>query len=386
MPDPAILGVGSTPYGAFRGTRTARGLGAEAVRAALADAGLEPGQIDVAYVSYSLAGVLEGQESMLGQLLLEEAGMVGLPVTRVESACASGSTAVREATLAIRAGAARTVLAVGVEVMTSVPTAAATAALAGSGDIDLEGSIGQTFPAHFAMVAQVHGRTYGTTPGQLAAVAVKNHAHGALNPKAQFQRPVTVEQVLGATRVADPLGVFDCCPVSDGAAAVVIGDGTAPGRGNVRIAASELATGRYEDERPLTTFDATRQAATAAYERAGLGPDDVDLFEVHDCFTIAEIVHSEDLGLCRPGEGGPLAESGETGLRGRFPINASGGLKAKGHPVGATGIGQVVEIAEQLRGESGPRQVANARVGLAHCMGGFLHGDCGSMAVTLLTR
>jgi acetyl-CoA acetyltransferase len=384
--DPTVLGVGSTPYGAFQGERTARSLGAEAVRAALADAQLSPDQVDVAYVSYSLAGVLEGQESMLGQLLLEEAGLVGLPLTRVESACASGSTAVREATLAIRAGAARTVLAVGVEVMTAVDTAEATAALAGAGDLDLEGSVGQTFPAHFAMVAQAHAREHGTTPKQLAAVAVKNHAHGVLNAKAQFRRPVTVEQVLGATRVADPLGVLDCCPVSDGAAAVVIGDGSLTGRGGVRIAACELASGRYEDERPLTTFDATREAAGAAFERAGLGPSDVDLFEVHDCFTVAEIVHTEDLGLCGRGEGGALVESGETALGGRTPVNVSGGLKAKGHPVGATGIGQVVEIAEQLRGESGQRQVVDARVGLAHCMGGFLHGDCGSMAVTLLTR
>ncbi|MFN8215607.1 MAG: beta-ketoacyl synthase N-terminal-like domain-containing protein [Solirubrobacterales bacterium] len=386
MADPAVLGIGSTRFGAFHGERSAKALGTEAVRAALADADLKPAEIDAAYVSYSLIGVLGGQESMLGQIVLEDSGLVGLPVTRVESACASGSSAVREAVLAIEAGAARRVLVLGVEVMTSAPTPKVISALAGAGDLDLEGSIGQTFPAHFAMVAQLHMREFGTSLEQIAAVAVKNHEHGLLNPKAQFQRPISVEQVIGAKRVADPLGVLDCCPVSDGAAAVVIGAGAAAEPGDVRIRACELASGTYESERPLTTFDATRRAAATAFARAGVGVEDVDLFEVHDCFTIAELVHCEDLGLCARGEGGDLVESGRTRLGGESPVNVSGGLKAKGHPVGATGVGQIVELTQQLRGDAGSRQVEGARVGLAHCMGGFLHGDCGSMAVTVLAR
>lgn len=384
MPDPAVLGIGSTRFG-IHPDRSARQLGGEAVMAALADAELSARDLDAAYVGNSLTGVLTGQESMVGQLALDEAGVVGLPVTRVESACASGSAALREACLAVAAGAARTVLVLGVEVMTSAPTAEVVTALAGAGDVELEGSIGQTFPGHFAMVAQRHSREYGTTPEQWSAVAVKNHAHGALNPKAQFQRRVTIDQVLAARRVADPLGVLDCCPVTDGAAAVIIGDPSLSGRAGVRIRACELFSGEYDDERPITRFDATRRAAGAAFERSGLGPRDIDLFEVHDCFTVAELVHYEDLGLCEPGEAGPLVESGATSLGGTMPVNVSGGLKAKGHPVGATGIGQVVELTEQLRGEAGARQVEGARAGLAHCMGGFLHGDCGSMTVTVLT-
>lgn len=384
MPDPAVLGVGSTRFGVHPG-RSARQLGGEAVLAALEDAELGPGDLDMAYTANSLTGVLNGQESMVGQLALDEAGIVGIPITRVESACASGSSALREAHLAIAAGAARNVLVLGVEVMTSVSTAEVVTALAGAGDIELEGSIGQTFPGHFAMVAQRHAHEFGTTPEQWSKVAVKNHDHGALNPKAHFQKPVSLSRVLAARRVADPLGVLDCCPVSDGAAAVIIGDGSVGGRGDVRLRACELFSGEYRDDRPITTFDATKHAATAAYARAGLGPHDVDLFEVHDCFSIAELLHYEDLGLCGEGESGALIDSGQTRLGGAMPVNVSGGLKAKGHPVGATGIGQVVELTEQLRGEAGPRQVEGARVGLAHCMGGFLHGDCGSMTVTVLT-
>lgn len=383
MPDPAVLGVGSTRFGNL--DRSARQLGGEAVLAALDDANLGPKEIELAYVANSLTGVLTGQESMVGQLSLDEAGIVGIPITRVESACASGSSALREAQFAVAAGAASNVLVLGVEVMNVAPTAEVVTALGGAGDVELEGSIGQTFPGHFAMVAQRHAYEFGTTPEQWSMVAVKNHEHGALNPKAHFQRPVSLTDVLGAKRVADPLGVLDCCPVSDGAAAVIVGDGSRPGRGDVRLRACELFSGEYDDDRPITTFKATKDAAQAAYAQAGLGPDDVDLFEVHDCFSVAELLHYEDLGLCEKGEGGALVESGETRLGGRMPVNTSGGLKAKGHPVGATGVGQIVELTEQLRGEAGPRQVEGAGVGLAHCMGGFLHGDCGSMTVTVLT-
>lgn len=380
-----VRGAGSTRYGAFRGARSARSLGCEAVRAALDDAGIAPSAVDAAYVGTSLTGVLTGQESMIGQLALEEAGLVGLPIVRVESACSSGSGALREGVIALRAGAADTVLVLGVEVMSSAPTAEVVTALAGAGDVELEGSLGMTFPGHFAMVAQRHAHDYGTTPEQLAAVAVKNHANGARNPKAHFQRPITLEQALGGERIADPLGIYDCCPISDGAAAVVLTRAAGADARSVRLRACELVTGRYEDDRPLTTFETTPRAATAAYERAGLGREDVDLWEVHDCFTIAEIVHVEDLGLCAKGDGGPFTAAGETALGSRTPVNVSGGLKAKGHPVGATGVGQVVELVTQLRGEAGSRQVEGAKAGLAHCMGGFLHGDSGSITVTILT-
>jgi acetyl-CoA C-acetyltransferase len=385
LDDLAILGVGSTRYGAYGGSRTARDLGREAVCGALEDAGVTPDTIDAAYVGTSVTGLLTGQESMVGQLALEEAGLVGLPITRVESACSSGSAAVREATLAIRAGSARTVLVLGVEVMTSAPTAEGVSALAGAGDIEYEGALGMTFPGHFAMIAQRHAYEYGTTREHLAAVAVKNHGHGALNPKAHFQRPITSDQVLRATPVADPLGILDCCPLSDGAAALVISKRDEPRPRDVRLRACELVSGTYADDRPLTEFETTPRAAAAAYEEAGIGPDEIDLWELHDCFTIAEVVHTEDLGLCGKGEGGEYIASGATGIGGEHPVNVSGGLKAKGHPVGATGVGQLVELTTQVRGEAGARQVEGARAGLAHCMGGFLHGDSGSITVSIVT-
>jgi acetyl-CoA acetyltransferase len=321
---------------------------------------------------------------MVGQMALEEAGIVGIPVTRVENACSSGSSALREAILAVEAGAADVVLALGVEVMSGVETAVAMRALAGAGDVEREGDLGMTFPAHFAMMAQVHQAEFGTTREQIAAVAVKNHEHGVLNEKAHFRRPIDTADVLNAPLVADPLTVLDCCPISDGAAAVIVSRERS-GRGDVRVRATELVSGRYADDRPITRFDATIEASRAAYENTGTGPEDVDLWEVHDCFTIAEIVHTEDLGICAKGEGGALVEAGATSLGGRSPVNVSGGLKAKGHPVGATGLGQVVELTTQLRGEAGPRQVPGARWALAHCMGGFLHGDCGSIAITMLS-
>jgi acetyl-CoA acetyltransferase len=382
--DVSVIGAGSTRFGAFRGAISARRLAAEAAREALRDADLQPGEIDLAYVAYSLAGPLTNQESMLGQIALEEAGMVGLPIVHVESACSSGSTAVREAVLAILAGAGETVLVVGVDVMTTVPTERAMTALAGAGDFEREGGLGMTFPAHFAMVAQAHQGEFETTRKQIAEVAVKNHAHGVLNDKAHLRRPVTVADVLAAKPVAEPLTTLDCCPMSDGAAAVVISDRKRQDRRDVRIRAVELVSGRYDDDRPLTQFDATIEAAASAYANAGVGPEDVDVWELHDCFTIAEIIHTEDLGLCQKGEGGPFIESGATRLGGKSPVNVSGGLKAKGHPVGATGVGQIHELTTQLRGEAGERQVHGARTALAHCMGGFLHGDCGSIAITVL--
>jgi acetyl-CoA acetyltransferase len=382
--DVPVLGVSCTRFGAFHGAVGARTLGCEAIRNALSDAGLESTDIEAAYVSYSVTGVITGQESMIGQMALEDAGIVGIPIVRVENACSSGSSALREAILAVQAGAADVVLALGLEVMTSVDTSVAIQALNGAGDLEREGALGMTFPAHFAMMAQAHEREFGTTREQVASVAVKNHAHGVLNENAQFRRPISVGDVVGARAVADPLTVLDCCPITDGAAAVIVGGGERSGRGGVRIRAAELVSGRYDDDRPLTRFDATIEAASAAYEHAGVGSGEIDLWELHDCFTIAEVVHTEDLGLCAKGDGGPFIESGATALGGSSPVNVSGGLKAKGHPVGATGLGQIYELTQQLRGEAGRRQVAGARTGLAHCMGGFLHGDCGSIAITVL--
>lgn len=384
----AIVGVGATPFGDHRETAMRR-LGATAVAAALDDAGLPGSRLDAAYVGCGITGLLDGQEGMIGQLLLRELGITGLPVTRVENACSSSACAVREGWLAIRSGEADIVLACGVEKMRGYPTETVTRALAGDGDIDLEARAGLIFPAVFAIMAKAHMARFGTPREALAAVAVKAHTMGALNPKAHMQMPITMEQAMQGRPIADPLTVYDCCPVSDGAAAVILASErvarTLSGP-KVWLDACALVSGHYASDSDLVSFDATKRSAARAYATAGLGPEDIDFAEVHDCFSIAEILHSEDLGFFEKGEGGFAALRGDTSLGGRKPINMSGGLKAKGHPVGATGAGQIVEAALQLRGQAGARQVEGARVGLTHCMGGFFGADCGSLAISILTR
>jgi acetyl-CoA C-acetyltransferase len=354
---------------------------------ALGDAGVKARTIDCAYVGNALSGLLGGQEGMLGQLILREVGVTGIPVTRVENACASSACAVREAALAIRAGEAQIALAFGVEKMLGHPTDVVMDALAGDGDLAIEGSCGLTFPGVFAMMAREYLQRYRTPREALAAVAEKAHANAAKNPLAHYQQALTREAILNGRLVADPLTVFDCCPISDGATAVVLASEgvarTLPGK-TVWLDACVLATGTY-DCQDMTSFKATRTASQIAYERAGVSPIDVDVAEVHDCFTIAEIVHSEDLGFFEKGDGGFAALRGDTKIGGVVPINTSGGLNAKGHPVGATGAGQLVEVTKQLRGDAGARQVKDARVGLCHCMGGFFSGDCGSLVVSILT-
>jgi acetyl-CoA C-acetyltransferase len=308
-------------------------------------------------------------------------------VTHVENACSSSACAFREAWIAVASGLYDFALAMGVEKMTSASTEKAIKALISSSDVELESGI--TFPGVFAMIAQRHMLEFGTTREQLARVAVKAHKYGALNPHAHFQKETSIEEVLSSPMIAEPLRLFDCCPVSDGAAAAILAPKDAvPDRNDqaVHIAASVLKSGMYTDDRPLTRFESTIEAAKEAYEFAGIGPEDIDLAEVHDCFTIAEIVHIEDLGFCEKGEGGRYIERGDAEIDGRTPINISGGLKAKGHPVGATGIGQIAELVLQLRGQAGKRCIPGAKVGLSHCMGGFLHGDGASLAVHILKR
>ncbi len=383
----AVVGVGSTPYGEHPRVPT-RTLAAQAVVEALDDAGVDGRRLEGAYVGYGITGLLDGQEGMVGQLALRELGITGLPVTRVENACASSACAVREASLAIRAGEAEIVLAFGVEKMCGYPTGDVMRALAGDGDVALEGDAGLVFPGVFAMIARAHMARYGTPREALAAVAEKAHANAARNPKAHFRKAISRAHALAGRLVADPLTVYDCCPISDGAAALVLASEAAAKRlagPKIWLDACVLVSGTYDQE-DLTTFHATRRASALAYERAGIGPGDVDLAEVHDCFTIAEILHTEDLGFVPRGEGGFAALRGETAIGGRIPVNASGGLKAKGHPVGATGVGQMVEVVTQLRGRAAGRQVPEAKVGVTHCMGGFFAGDCGSVVVSVLSR
>jgi acetyl-CoA C-acetyltransferase len=373
MRDVAVIGSGLVHFGELW-EKSLRQIWAEAALAALADAGLET--VDHITIGCMTPGLFTGQEH-LASLLADEIGLAGVAATRVESACASGGLAVRAGFAEIAAGLADVVLVTGVEKMTDVDGADATYALGTAADQEWEGFHGITFPGLYAMLARVHMARFGTTIDQLAAVAVKNHANGLLNPHAQYQMKVTRETVLASTLVADPLRLLDCSPVTDGAAALVLASAETarklrPGRPLVRITGSGMATDTITlaNRKDLAELAAVRLAGERAYAMAGRKPADVHVVEVHDCFTIAEIMTTEALGFFAPGQGGPAVEKGLTAIGGRIPVNPSGGLKAKGHPVGATGVAQVAEIVTQLRGEAGARQVKGARVGLAQNMGG----------------
>jgi acetyl-CoA acetyltransferase len=369
----AVVGVGTTKFG--KHDRSSAELFAEAARDALADADLSPSSVQALYYGNVVGGETEKQLHT-GPQAASVLGIPTVPTTRFETACASSHAAFRHAVMEIAAGVSDVVLVGGAERVLNVPTADSTEYFAYASDATWEQPLGLTFPGVFALVARAHMAKYGTTEEQMAAVAVKNHRHGALNPKAQFQKEITLEQVLRSAYVADPLKLYDCCPFTDGGAAVV-------------LASEEIARARpravwvlgtaaasdsmlMHDKKDLARVPTTERAAAAAYRQAGLGPTDVNVVELHDCFTIAEIVATEGLGLFEPGAGGIAAEKGWTSLGGKLPVNPSGGLKSKGHPIGATGAAQIAEITTQLRGEAGPRQVDGARVGLAHTLGGNL--------------
>jgi acetyl-CoA C-acetyltransferase len=297
-----------------------------------------------------------------------------VPTTRFEAACASSHAAFRHAVMEIGAGISDVVLVGGAERVLNVPTEDSTEYFAYASDATWEQPLGLTFPGVFALVARAHMQKHGTTEEQMAAVAVKNHRHGALNPKAQFQKEITLEMVLKSPRIADPLKLYDCCPFTDGGAAIVLASEeiARKSKRSIWVLGSAAASDSMllHDKRDLSRVLATERAAAGAYAQAGVGPADIDVVELHDCFTIAEIVATEGLGLFEPGTGGIAAEKGWTSLGGKIPVNTSGGLKAKGHPIGATGAAQIAEVVTQLRGEAGPRQVEGASKGLTHTLGG----------------
>ncbi len=371
MRDVAVIGVGMQKWGELW-EKSTRDIFVESALLAMDDAGVDT--LDSMCIGSMSPGLFAAQEH-LESVMADYLGQVGIPATRVESACASGGLAFRLAYLEVASGLHDVVLAGGVEKMTDVSGGDATQALATAADMKWEGECGVTFPGLYAMMAVAHMAKYGTTREQLAAVAVKNHHNGSMNPRAQFRMEVTVEGVINSVKVADPLNILDCSPITDGAAAAILvpADMVKKFKGQgVKV----IGTGHSTDtialqhREDLTTLAAVTNSADQAYKMSGKGPRDMDFVEVHDCFTIAEIIVSESLGLFERGKGGPAAEAGETSLTGKTPINPSGGLKSKGHPVGATGVAQIVEITEQLRGECGKRQVAGARVALAQNMGG----------------
>ncbi len=372
MRDVAVIGVGMNRWGELW-EKSLRDIWTEAALEAVDDAGID--RVDAMYVGCMSSGLFVGQEH-LGALLADQLGMGPIPGTRVESACASGGLAFRQAWIAVASGLHDVVLATGVEKMTDVDGGAATDALATAADQEYESYHGVTFPGLYGMMARAHMHQHRTSRRQLSAVAVKNHRHGALNPLAQYPQPVTVEQVEESVLVADPLRLLDCSPVTDGAAAVVLVPledvRNLTKQPPVRVAASAHATDSMalHDREDLAWLASTERAAGLVYAQAGIEPGDVSFCEVHDCFTIAEIMVIEALGLAPRGCGGSGAESGATALGGKVPVNPSGGLKSKGHPVGATGVAQVSEAVLQLRGQAGGRQVENAHWGLTQNMGG----------------
>lgn len=369
MRDVVVIGAGMTKFGELW-DKSIKDIFVEAALKAIEDAGVK--QLDSMYVGAMSSGLFVGQEH-LGAVMADYLGVAPIPATHVESACASGGASFRQAYLEVASGASDIVLAGGVEKMTD--GADVTEALATAADQEYEVFHGVTFPGLYAMIANAHMHQYGTTREQLAAVAVKNHKNGSKNPNAQFGFEVTLEQVLKSTRVADPLGLLDCSPVSDGAAAVIVTTmeiAKKLKKKPIKVIASSQASDTIAlHSRPsITTLGSVVNAAKKAYKMSGLKPSDIDLCEIHDCFTIAEIIVSEDLGFFKKGEGGKAAEKGLTAIGGKIPINTSGGLKSKGHPVGATGIAQIIEIYEQLNGKAGERQVKNAKIGMAQNMGG----------------
>jgi len=374
MRDVAVIGIGCTTFGE-KWAASFRDLFVEAGSLALKDAELSGEHIDAMYVGNMSAGRFIEQEH-IGALIADYAGLSTrhIPSTRVEAACASGGLAFRQAVIAVASGMEDIVVAAGVEKMTDVGTGASVDTLAGAADREWEGFMGATFPGLYAMIATDYMHRYPLTREQLAMVAVKNHRNGAKNPIAQFRSEITVETVLSSSLVADPLRLFDCSPITDGAAAVILAPLDRAREFTdtpVRVLATAQAsdTLALHDRRDISCLDATVVAGERAFAMAGLPREKIDFLEVHDCFTIAEICAIEDLGFCKKGEAGRLTEEGVTALNGDLPVNTSGGLKACGHPVGATGIKQVCEVVQQLRGEAGARQV-NGEIGLTHNVGG----------------
>ena len=371
--DVAVVGAGMTRFGEHW-KEGLKELITDAGIKAVEDAGISGRDIQLIVGGSMSSGMFAGQEHT-GALFPDYLGLNPVPAIRTEAACASSSVALATGIMAIQSGKYKCVVVGGVEKMTDVYGNLATTALAGAMDRDNEAHFGLTFPGVYALMAQRHMYQYGTTREQIAMIAVKNHANAMHNPNAQFHRKITVDDVLASPLIADPLRLLDCSPIADGAAALILVP-AAEARKHTDTPIYIRASSQKSDTlglymRPdITTVGATVAAAQDAYKQAGMKPGDIDFAEVHDCFTINEIIATEDLGFAKKGEGGRLIQSGETQIGGRIPVNPSGGLKAKGHPVGATGAAQIVEIVEQLRGEAGGRQVAGAENGLAHNVGG----------------
>lgn len=404
-----IAGVGMTRFGKHLDTPL-KGLAGEAMQEALADAGIAAGDVQAAYMANAAGGVVQGQEMISGQVALRELGIGRIPVINLENACASSSTAFNQACTMVSLGVYDTTLVCGFEklfheekwrtfaafdgaVDTENPAGLAgtlevLAQKAGEeADIENAGKTRSVFMDVYSLLAKAHMKKYGTTREQFAGVAVKNSFHGSLNPRAQFQQAMSLQEVLESREIIDPLTLPMCSPIGDGAAALVlVSERKARELGldsRIRVRSSAIVSGWdfKEDEESVGEY-----AARLAYEAAGVGPEDLSLIELHDASAPSEVIAYDYLGICEKGQGGRLIEDGSTCLGGGMPVNVSGGLLRKGHPIGATGAAQIVEITEQLQGRSRERQVENARIGLAHNGGGLIGLDAASTVVSILER
>jgi acetyl-CoA acetyltransferase len=378
-----IASAASTKYDTHSES-SSRELFGEAAVKAFNDTSIGPNDLDAVYVGNFMGDLIEDQGHM-GALLADHIGAREAASVRIESACASGGATIRQAILAIESGAADAVLAGGVELMSVADIEHVTDALANAADDIYENEQGLTFPGIYALMARRYMHEFDATRAEMAAVSVKNHANAVDNPLAQFQKKLSVEEVVESKPIATPLTLYDACPVSDGASVAIVVSDEFAAKQDLDTSVTVLGTGQssdavaLQDRSAITKTPAVERAAEAAYEDAGITPDDIDVAEVHDCFTIAEILALEALGFYEPGEGVRGAVEGETALDGSLPVNTSGGLLGKGHPVGVTGVGQIVELTKQLEGRH-PNQVADAEVALAHNVG----GSGASTTVTIL--
>lgn len=395
MGEVRVLGAALTMFGKLADQHL-RTLAERAVTEALVDAVLTPSEVQIVFFGNAVAGLISGQEMIRGQSALRGSGLLGIPIVNVEDACASGTAAFRLACMAVESGAADVALAVGAEKMTHVDKTLSLRAIGTAIDLSEPPTLGTlsragaerrtTFMDVYAAMTRDYAQVSGAQESDFADVAVKNSRHGALNPKAHYRRALSREEVLASRVISSPLRLLMCSPVSDGAAALVVCSESFArrhGGGEVRVRACELRSGSDGDaNEPLGVV----RAANAAYDASGLGPGDVQVAEVHDGAAPAELMVYEQLGLCAPGDGPKLLASGGTALGGRVPVNAGGGLLSRGHPIGATGCAQLVELTDQLRGRCGTRQVAGARVAIAENAGGYLEHDSAAIGVTLLSR
>lgn len=383
----AVAGVGMHPFGHFPDS-SLKDLARVAILRAVRDAGVGVKDIQAVYSANALAGLLQGQEQIRGQSVLRDVGIERIPIVNVENACASGSSALREAVLAIRAGACDLVLALGFEKMFVGDTTRSLAALESAADLEVIRDLGLQFTAIYAMRLRKWLDAGRLQPRHLVDVTVKSHFNGSLNPYAQHRKAVTPEEVVASRRIADPLTLLMCSSITDGAAAVVlVREGRLPSNGHpkVLVRASTAASGYTPIGMEVQESTATI-CADGAYEEAGIGPNEISVAEVHDAMAPGELLYYEQLRFCEEGGAADLLDSGATGLKGRIPVNPSGGLSSRGHPIGATGLAQIAELTWQLRGEAGQRQVREPRFGLAQNSGGWLEGEPAACNVHIVER